>query len=751
MFPKLLCVLSLFVFWASPLLQAQSPCTRDTSFHIVVLGSSTAAGSGANPSDSAWVNRYRSHLQALNPAYQVTNRAQGGYTTYQLMPSGFQPPANRPSPNATRNITYAISLAPDAIIINLPSNDVSSGYTVQEQMDNWDTIWNAAQAAGIPTWICTTQPKDYGGYAIPIQRQQDVRDSIIARYSPFVIDFWTGLADSSNQLSSTYDSGDGTHLNNQGHRLIFTRARDTGIPDQLYVPPAYPDLSPREIIPLFAPPCGDSMALYQAVLLNRGQNSVQAVPIDITLEYLPNNSSTTTSSTLPANLATCTEDSILVSANTSAPGNYRLTIVSQAPGDQNSSNDTLHYDFSSLGLPSVQVVSDTGCSTGQLQLSASAGPADSIRWYDAPSGGNLVGAGPLFTTPPLANSTTYFAEAARGEFFYRGSLLTTTNNNISWNGTMFDLIADTALVLDSLSLKITTTGNQTVQIYRRTGTHIGYETNSGAWTFVGDYPVNVPNTSDFVTIGTLGISLNAGDSLALYLQLQNSNSTLGYQSLSAPLTRSNSELRIVTGSGASHNFGGNFYPRDWNGEVFYHYGSKPDGDCQSPRVPVEAVVSIPQVSLGNDTILSTSASIVLEAGSGFASYQWSTGETSSSITLDGPTLGTGIYSIVVEAVDSLGCSASDTIIVVFAPLVGQNPGSPQVRHWPNPNQGTFNVELSAGDWAISILDLHGRQLLSERVQGPEIHRVNATALPAGTYLLHLDGPRIQRSILVIGH
>ena len=58
-----------------------SPCAQATSIHLVVLGSSTASGSGPSTPDSAWVNRYRNYLQDINPLNQVTNLAIGGTTT----------------------------------------------------------------------------------------------------------------------------------------------------------------------------------------------------------------------------------------------------------------------------------------------------------------------------------------------------------------------------------------------------------------------------------------------------------------------------------------------------------------------------------------------------------------------------------------------------------------------------------------------------------------------------------------------
>ncbi|MEL6593686.1 MAG: SGNH/GDSL hydrolase family protein, partial [Bacteroidota bacterium] len=146
----LLCCLLLISCFS--LLAQTEPCAGLQSYKIVVLGSSTAAGAGASTSDSTWVNRYRAHLQAINSGNQVVNLAQGGYNTYRLMPDGFQPPSGRPQPDSAKNISAAIAENPDAIIVNLPSNDVASGYSVAEQLGNFDTIVARAQQANIPIW-----------------------------------------------------------------------------------------------------------------------------------------------------------------------------------------------------------------------------------------------------------------------------------------------------------------------------------------------------------------------------------------------------------------------------------------------------------------------------------------------------------------------------------------------------------------------------------------------------------------------
>lgn len=756
---KYFIVLGMLVLFASDLFSQTSPCIRDTSFHIVVLGSSTAAGAGASTSDSAWVNRYRNYLQSINPAYQVTNRAVGGYTTYRLMPSNYTPPSNRPAPSVNNNITYAIGLNPDAIIVNLPSNDVSQGFSVQEQLDNFDTIISHSLNAGIQIWVTTTQPKNYGGNQINIQKQLDVRDSLFARYSPFVIDFWTGLADSTNQLANAYDSGDGTHLNDAGHGLAFSRAAAADLPGNLYSPPPYIDFVANQILEIYNPICGDPQAIFDAVIFNRGLSDSSDVPFLVTAENLSNSQQISYTDTLWGGLNNCNEDTLPIFVNTQQAGDYLITLVLQNSNDPNSANDTVTFTTSVLGSPLVTTIADTGCSNAILTLQAASDGQDSIRWWDAAIGGNLVGSGPVFTTPLLTASATYFAEALRGEFINRNSIFTTNSSTINWNGTMFDLVADSALVLDSIAIKIADVGSQGVIFHTRPGTHLGHETNPASWTPRGTSTVQVADPNIPVAVPISGWAMNPGDTLGVYIQMQNSASRLAYRNPGSPTTRATPELTMITGSGASFNFGGNYYPRDWNGTVYYHFGIKPDGDCQSPRMPAEALISSVSVDLGADTILPLNGSIVLNPGSGYSTYMWSTGATTPTLQLDGSQLGQGIYTISVTVTDSAGCEGTDEIIVVFAPLVGkEDPLGQSLKIWPVPAADLVKFALPEGFngnelWKITLLDLQGKKVreMEAVCQGSCEFDLNLRNIPTGMYLLEAkQGTTVLRGRVVKG-
>ncbi len=187
--------------------------------HVVVLGSSTAAGVGATAGNS-WVEKFTAALTGISGPNSISNLALNGYTTYNLLPTGTSTPGNRPNPDPGRNITAAIAQSPDIIIVNLPSNDRAGDFDLEnETMDNFQTIKSAADAAGIPIYFTTTQPRNF-----PDQSDRDLleteKDRIIQDFSSYAINIYDELADANGNIKAQYNS-DGVHVNDAGHDYIF--------------------------------------------------------------------------------------------------------------------------------------------------------------------------------------------------------------------------------------------------------------------------------------------------------------------------------------------------------------------------------------------------------------------------------------------------------------------------------------------------------------------------------------------------
>ncbi|HEX9007406.1 MAG TPA: SGNH/GDSL hydrolase family protein [Bacteroidota bacterium] len=212
-----LLVISLFLSCGSPSWAAGA----DSRKVIVVLGSSTAAGTGASVPDSSWVARFRRAAKERDSTVQVVNLAVGGYTTFHVMPTGYRPRRGRPKPDPAHNITRGLKFRPGCIIFNLPSNDAAGGFRVSESLANYDSVL-ARIPRGIRVWVTTTQPRDLD--SLGRARLTALRDSTYARFGEHALDFWSGLANPDGSLKTEFDAGDGIHLNDKGHRILAERA-----------------------------------------------------------------------------------------------------------------------------------------------------------------------------------------------------------------------------------------------------------------------------------------------------------------------------------------------------------------------------------------------------------------------------------------------------------------------------------------------------------------------------------------------
>jgi len=201
--------------------RARKANQHQRAHHIVVLGSSTAAGTGPKTPDSAWVNLLREYLQSDDTSVRVTNLAVGGFTSYKILPEGRDLPFYKPKPDLEHNIDKALSLKPDLIIINLPSNDITEGFSVEDFRVNLKMVTDILRQQGIRYYITTTQPRNTT--ADKRKKLQRMRDIIMSSYRNNFIDFWDGLGTADGNIAPQYDSGDGVHLNGLGHRIMFER------------------------------------------------------------------------------------------------------------------------------------------------------------------------------------------------------------------------------------------------------------------------------------------------------------------------------------------------------------------------------------------------------------------------------------------------------------------------------------------------------------------------------------------------
>lgn len=366
--------------------------------------------------------------------------------------------------------------------------------------------------------------------------------------------------------------------------------------------------------------CPDPNMPVQLVISNFGADTIFTMPLTVVVSGYLN---TTLNYTFNDTLVFAQNDTItLGTINTLPGGTLTFTAYTSLVGDQNTDNDTIVFTATVIPYGDIAVGSNDTVCLGDSTVLYVNSDGFGHTWYDAASGGNLLGSGDSLATGPVSATTTYYVESRNHS---TGSLTTTfANNNSCGGGNMFDVTALTDITLDSIACNMSA-GTSTVGIYYKTGTHIGFETTAGAWTLLGTASVTSVGTGvpTYVPIG--GLSLPAGQPYAIYV----ASASLVYTTLSVATTYSNGDLSLTAGTGLCGAFSGTNYPRGWNGIMYYTVSS-----CPNPvRTPIEvSTVNPPVVSLGNDTTF-CGTSFTMDAGNSGTTYAWSNGDMTQQSTV----------------------------------------------------------------------------------------------------------------------
>jgi hypothetical protein len=154
-----------------------------------------------------------------------------------------------------------------------------------------------------------------------------------------------------------------------------------------------------------------------------------------------------------------------------------------------------------------------------------------------------------------------------------------------------------------------------------------------------------------------------------------------------------------------------------------------------------SISALPVVHLGNDTTLTAGHSLILDAGNTGATYHWSTGALTQSITVTA----SGTYSVLVT--NPSQCSASDTIKVdvstdIATTAVQQSAYSVS----PNPTRNNIVLDIKNAQLLQTtalLTDISGR-VINEIDIKQKKQPISLAGLKAGIYLLKLkDTPAFR--------
>ena len=138
--------------------------------------------------------------------------------------------------------------------------------------------------------------------------------------------------------------------------------------------------------------------------------------------------------------------------------------------------------------------------------------------------------------------------------------------------------------------------------------------------------------------------------------------------------------------------------------------------CISEDTIIISTYTVNKPALGNDTSFCESDTLTLDAGTGYVSYTWNSGETTQNIDLLSP----GTYSVTV--IDANGCESSDTIVTTNYPIMNINSIADTAcvgdtitlevtsgyssYQWSNGDSNYFTQTTVAGSYQVTITDVY---------------------------------------------
>jgi acyl-CoA thioesterase I len=153
---------------------------------------------------------------------RVDNRARSGATTYAALPAAQDRPAGRPATQPTQDVALALETNPRVLVLAFPSNDALLGFTPAETVANLLVMRDAGRSRGVAVVMLSSQPRDDAS-ASANSAMQASDTALVAEFGACFVTVRDVLADPPGRIAPRYAFGDGVHLNDAGHRLVFER------------------------------------------------------------------------------------------------------------------------------------------------------------------------------------------------------------------------------------------------------------------------------------------------------------------------------------------------------------------------------------------------------------------------------------------------------------------------------------------------------------------------------------------------
>ncbi len=418
-----------------------------------------------------------------------------------------------------------------------------------------------------------------------------------------------------------------------------------------------------------------SLSAVTILLKNYGTAAQSNFPVQITLKQ-GSSILQTTSLTYTRTLGAYAEAEFRVpfTALTAVQGkNFTVEATTLLANDMDEQNNMFTGTIAVNNPAPAAVAAAYKCGNGPVSLQATAD--GTVFWYDAPTQGNLVGAGNQFTlTTPVAGNLYAAVNQFSGTIGRTYTPTAATGQNFSNNGVVFN--AQVPLVIESIRMRTAGTGTISIGVTTAAGTvisSVNVQVDDASPTTATEgaiVPLNlvVPSPGNGYRLTVLGFTGTAGawrDNLG-------ATQNAGY-----PFTINH--VMTITGSTATDN---GFY------HFMYEIKVKAAGCASETRIEVStqnADAAVASITPAGATTFCDGNSVVLQANEGQGlTYQWFrggtaiAGATSSTYTAERVAntilASREVSQYSVRVTNPNGCNATSELVTVTI-----DPASPAVN------------------------------------------------------------------------
>jgi len=182
-----------------------------------------------------------------------------------------------------------------------------------------------------------------------------------------------------------------------------------------------------------------------------------------------------------------------------------------------------------------------------------------------------------------------------------------------------------------------------------------------------------------------------------------------------------------------------FYSGDYVVQLF----AESDFNCLDTSSRNIRVLHPAFLTLGHDTSIADTSSLLLDAGSGFLDYIWQDSSVNQTFLVEGKAHGSGVHEFFVQVTDSNNCYNADTVLitVINTGSIANLGNDFMIKVYPNPVREILNFELHATvpvQMTLQVLSADGkliRQMVLEEDQSAYFGNIDVSAYPKGNYLL----------------